>query len=162
MNFAFSSNNNIWARFYEFLWWPFWIWLGYFYYDRLIGILRLSFLTAILNCYFRLRTSGWNFISPHWAFAILNRYIFVCLMESHSGCTVHTLTCLSVDLCCITIRDASPTLKQHWFNVLRLKRIATVILFVAFERFQLSIRNTQYWFKTGPPSATLAQNWNIR
>ena len=139
MNFDFSSNNNIWARFYEFLWRPFWIWLGYFYYDRLIGILR--------------------FWSP---LSFLNRYIFVCLMESHSGCTVHTLTCLSVDLCCITIRDASPALKQHWFNVLRLKRIATVFLFVAFERFQLSIPNTQYWFNTGPPSATPAQNWNIR
>ena len=33
---------------------------------------------------------------------------------------------------------------------LRLKRIATVILFVEFERFQLSIPNTQYWFNTGP------------
>ena len=50
MNCDFSSNNNIWARFYEFLWWPFWIWLGYFYYDRLIDISRLSFLAAILNC----------------------------------------------------------------------------------------------------------------
>ena len=32
------------------------------------------------------------------SFSSLNRYIFVCQMESHSGCTVHTLTCLSVDL----------------------------------------------------------------
>ena len=43
MNCDFSSNNNIWARFYEFLWRPFRILLGYFYYDRLIGISRMSF-----------------------------------------------------------------------------------------------------------------------
>ena len=61
MNCDFSSNNNICARFYEFFWRPFWIWLGYFYYDRLIGISRLSFLAAILNCNFRLLTSGCKF-----------------------------------------------------------------------------------------------------
>ena len=49
MNCDFSSNNNIWARFYEFLWRPFRILLGYFYYDKLIEISRMSFLTAILN-----------------------------------------------------------------------------------------------------------------
>ena len=63
--------------------------------------------------------------------------------------------------CCITIRDASPTLKQHWFNVLCLNRIATVILIVSFKRFHLSIPNTQYWLDTDPLSATLARNWNI-
>ena len=36
-----------------------------------------------------------NFRSSHRAFAVLNRYIFVCQMESHSVCTVHTLTSLS-------------------------------------------------------------------
>ena len=47
MNCEFSSNNNIWARFYEFLWRPFWIWLGYFSYDRLIGISEV--LTELLH-----------------------------------------------------------------------------------------------------------------
>ena len=42
-NCDFSSNNNILARFYEFLWRQFWILLGYFYYDRLIGISREFF-----------------------------------------------------------------------------------------------------------------------
>ena len=32
------------------------------------------------------------------SFCSLNGYIFVCQMESHSGCTLHTLTCLSVDV----------------------------------------------------------------
>ena len=70
MDCDFSSNNNIWARFYEFLWRSFWISLGYFYYDRLIGISRMSFLAAILNWNFRFLT---NFRSPHWAFALLKR-----------------------------------------------------------------------------------------
>ena len=87
-----------------------------------------------------------NFRSPHWAFA--------CQMESHSECPVHTLTSMLTS-CCIIIFDASPTWKQHGFNIyLCLNRIATVIL-----RFQLSIPNTQYWFNTN--SATLARNWNI-
>ena len=43
MNCDFSSNNNIWARFYEFLWQPFSILMGYFYYDRLIKISRMRF-----------------------------------------------------------------------------------------------------------------------
>ena len=54
------------------------------------------------------------------------------------------------------IRDASPILKQHLLNVLCLNRIASVIL-----KLQLSIPNTQYWFNTGPLTATLAQNWKI-
>ena len=110
-----------------------------------------SFLAAILNWNFRLQTS--NFRSPHWAFALVNRYIFVCRMESHSECPVHTLTCLFVALYCITIPDVSPKSKQHCFNFLCLNRIATVIF-----RFQLFIPNTQYWFNTGPLSATLARN----
>ena len=54
MNCDFSSNNNFWARF---LWWPFWILLGYFYYDRLIGMSRISFLAAILSWNFRFQIS---------------------------------------------------------------------------------------------------------
>ena len=57
MNCDFPSNNNIWARFYEFLWRPFRILLGYFYYDISIGISRMRFLAAILNWNFRLRIS---------------------------------------------------------------------------------------------------------
>ena len=70
-----------------------------------------QFLTGILD--FGLQTL--NFRSPHLAFALLNRYIyiFVCQMESHSGCLVHKLTCLSVDLMFYHYRDTSPTLKQH-------------------------------------------------
>ena len=90
MNCDFSSNNDIWARFYEFLWPPFRILLGYFYYDRLIRISRMSFLASILNWNFRLRTS--NFRSPHGAFALLNIYIFVSQMQSHSEYPEHTLT----------------------------------------------------------------------
>ena len=56
----FSSNNNIWARFNEFLWRPFRILLGYFFYDRLIEISRISFLAVILNWNFRLRTSNFS------------------------------------------------------------------------------------------------------
>ena len=95
MNCDFSSNDNIWARFYEFLWRPFWIVLGVCYCDKLIGISRMNFLAAILNWNFRLQTA--NFRSPHWAF-VLNRSIFVCQMESHSEFVEHILTCLSVDL----------------------------------------------------------------
>ena len=50
-------------HFYEYLWWSFLILLGYFHYDRLIGISRMSFLAAILNWNLRFRTS--NFRSPH-------------------------------------------------------------------------------------------------
>ena len=35
----------------------------------------------------------------------------------HSEGPVNTLTCLSVKLCCITVCDAGPTLKQHWVDV---------------------------------------------
>ena len=59
-NCDFSSSNNIWARFYEFLWRPLKILLGYFYYDRLIGISCMSFLVAILNWNFRLQTSDFR------------------------------------------------------------------------------------------------------
>ena len=61
-NCDFSRNNNIWPRFNEFLWQPFGILLGYFYYDRLIGISLMSFLAAILNWNFRIQTS--NFRNP--------------------------------------------------------------------------------------------------
>ena len=61
MNCDFSSNNNIWARFSEFLWRPFQILLGYFYHNRFIGILRRRFLAAILNCNFRLLTLDFKF-----------------------------------------------------------------------------------------------------
>ena len=142
INCDFSSNNNIWAWFYEFLWLSFWILLGYFHYDRLIGISRTSFLAAILNWNFRLQTL--NFRSPHWAYALLNRYIFVFQMESHSVCPVHTSTCVSVDLMLYHYPRRQPNKKKHWFNVLCLYRIATVILIKAFQRFQPSIPNTQY------------------
>ena len=56
----------------------------------------MSFLAAIHFLDFGLQSL--NFISPHRAFALLNRYIFVCQKESHSECPVHTLTCISVDL----------------------------------------------------------------
>ena len=136
MNCDFSSNNNIWARF---LWWPFWIWLGYLYYDRLIGISRMSFLAAICN--FRLRISGSNFRSPSWAFAV---YIF-CQMESHSGCTIHTLTCLCrFNVVSLSATLAQHWLKQHWFNVLCLKRIATVIRKVSTVHTKYTIL-VQYW-----------------
>ena len=55
-------------------------------------------------------------------------------------------------------QDVGCALIQHCFKVLCLNKIATVILIVAFKRFQLSIPNTQYWFNTGPLSGTLAQN----
>ena len=55
-----SSNNNIWARFYESSWWPFWILLDNFYHDRLIGISHMSFLAAILKWNFRLQTSDFR------------------------------------------------------------------------------------------------------
>ena len=103
MNCDFSSNINNWARFYEFLWWPFWIWLGYFIMTDLLAFRVRVFVSlselCLLTSDFRLQISGPQISqSPHWAFVVLNRYIFVCQMESHSGCTVHTLTCLSVDL----------------------------------------------------------------
>ena len=63
---------------------------GHFEFGLVIFI--MSFLAAILNCNFRLRISGSNFRSPSWAFAVSHRYIFVCQMESHPGCTVHTFT----------------------------------------------------------------------
>ena len=60
-NCDFSSNKIIWARFYEFLWRPFWILLGYFYHDRLTGISHMCFLAAILNWNTRLQTSDFRF-----------------------------------------------------------------------------------------------------
>ena len=119
MNCDFSSNKNIWARFYEFLWWPFWILLGNFYYDRLIGISRLSCLAAILNCNFRLRTSGCKFQKSPPSFCSY-KLIYICLSNGIAF-RVHS-THIDLSLC-ITIRNASPTLKQHWFNVLRLKKL---------------------------------------
>ena len=61
-----------------------------------IIILLFSSEAIIMNWNFGLRTS--NFRSPHRAFALLNIYIFVCQMESHSEYPKHTLTCLSADL----------------------------------------------------------------
>ena len=46
------------------------------------------------NSEFRLQVS--EIRSPHWAFALLYRYIFVCKMEIHSEGQVNTWTCLSV------------------------------------------------------------------
>ena len=69
MNCDFSSNNNILARF---LWWPFWILLVYFYYNRLafrVWVFWQPFWTVILD--FGLQTA--NFRRPHWAFAVLNK-----------------------------------------------------------------------------------------
>ena len=56
-NCDFSSNNNIWAMFYDILAAIF-NFVGSFYYDKLIVISRTSFLAAILNCNFRLQTSN--------------------------------------------------------------------------------------------------------
>ena len=90
-NCDFSSNNYVWTRFYDFLsaivnfvglillwkidwnlvhgfcWQPFWI-----------GILDFRLKSSD----FRLRISEIG--SPHWAFVLLYRYIFVCEMEKHS------------------------------------------------------------------------------
>ena len=56
-NCDFSSNKIIWARFYEFLWRPFWILLVYFYHEKLTGVSDMCFLAAILNWNTRLQTS---------------------------------------------------------------------------------------------------------
>ena len=53
MNCDCSSNNNV--GFMRFLTAIF-ILLGYFYYDRLIGILLMGFLAVILNLNIRLKT----------------------------------------------------------------------------------------------------------
>ena len=117
MNCDFSSNNNIWARFYEFLWWPYWIWLGYFYYDRLIGISRKSFLEAILNCVisdFRLQIS----VVPTELLQfqiLLDIYLFVKCNRIQGAQYTYWFVSLLI-WCYIIIRDASPTLKQHWFK----------------------------------------------
>ena len=150
MNCDFSSNNNIWACFMSFC-------VGHFKFCWVIFIMTdwWKFCVLVLwQPFWTVTEQTSNFRSPHWDFALLNRYIFVYQIESHSECQyTHRLVSL-LTYCCITIRDASPTLKQHWFNVLCLNRIATVILIVAFKRFQLCIPNTQYWFNTGPLSDT--------
>ena len=67
--------------------------LGYFYYDRLIRIL-LSFLGSHFKLEFFTSEFGpqiSDIISPHRAFVLLNRYIFVCQMEAHSEGSVNTL-----------------------------------------------------------------------
>ena len=98
MNCDFSSNNNIWASFYEFLWRPFSILLVYFYYDRLIGISRMSFLAAILNCNFRLQTSDHKFQKSPLNFFTF-KYIYICLSNGIAF-RVHSthIDFLSVDL----------------------------------------------------------------
>ena len=102
-----------------------------------------------------------NYRSPHWAFAVLNRYIFVCQMESYSGCTVHTLTCLSVDLMFYHNPRRSPNIKTTLIQRLVFKKNCNCYFICSIWKVSMSLPNTQYWFNTGPPSATLARNWNI-
>ena len=93
--------------------------VGLFSYDRLIGILTIVFLAAILIGIldFRFRTSAFKFQRsevPHWAFALLKRYIYLlgkwnCIQRVQN---THWIVSLST-WCCITVCDASPTLKQH-------------------------------------------------
>ena len=52
--------------------------LVYFYYDRLIGIFLMGFLTAILNCNSRLRTSDFKFQKSLLSFCTF-KYIYICL-----------------------------------------------------------------------------------
>ena len=72
-----------------------------------VWIFWQPFWTIILD--FGLQAA--NFRSPYWAFAVLSRYIFVCQMESHSGCKVHTLTFLSVDLMLYPYPRRQPNIK---------------------------------------------------
>ena len=58
----------------------------------------MSFFAAILNCNFRLQTSDFRFQISEVPTALVDRYIFVCQMESHSEYPVHTLTYISDDL----------------------------------------------------------------
>ena len=68
-----------------------------------------------------------NFRSPHWAFVVLDRYIYLFVKWNRIQGSQYTHWLVSLLIwCCITIRDARPTLKQHWFNALCLKRIETV------------------------------------
>ena len=143
MNCDFSSINNIWARFYflcfcglhfEFVWVIFFMtdWLEF-----RLWVFWQPFWTGILYFGFRLQISE----VPDWAFALLNSLDINLLVKWNriqSAQYTYWLVSLLTQ-CCITIRDDSPTFNQHWFNVLCLNRIATVILIVAFKRFQLSI-----------------------
>ena len=103
MNFDFSSNNNIWARFYQLLWPPFRILLGYFNHERSIRISRVSFLAAIVNWNFKLRTTDFKFQKSPWSFWTF-QYIYICLSNGIAFRAPRTHI------------DASPTLKQHWLN----------------------------------------------
>ena len=82
--------------------------------------------------------------------------MFFCQIKSHLECqSTHCLVSLLYQGC-ITIRNASPTLKQHCFNCLCLNK--TDIFIVALKTFQLSIPNTQYWYTSGPLFLTLARH----
>ena len=81
--------------------------LGYLYYERLIGISRTSFLAAILNCNFRLQTPDFRLqiseVPTELLHLQINMYLFVKWNRIQSAST-------HIDL---SLRDASPRLKQH-------------------------------------------------
>ena len=95
-------------------WQPFWT-----------GILDFGFQD------FKLQKSPLSFCT----FKYIYIYLFVKWNRIQSAQYTHLLVSL-LTLCCITIRDASPTSKQRWFNVLCVTRVATVILIVTFKRFK--------------------------
>ena len=89
-NCYFSSNTNVWTKFCDFFG-------DHFKFCWVIFIMTdwLEFCLWFFWQPFWIRHQISN-RSPHWAFVLLNRYIFVCQMQSYSECPVQT--CLSVDL----------------------------------------------------------------
>ena len=92
-----------------------------------------------------------NFRSPHWAFAVLNIYniIFVCQMESQSGCTVHTVTCLSVDLMLYQYPRRQPNIKTTLIPRFALKKYCNCYFICSIWKVStVYTKNTilvQYW-----------------
>ena len=89
-NCDFSSNNNIWTRFF----------VGHLLgYDRLIVILFMGYFAAILKWNFRFKTSKFRLQISEGPAELLYFYIdinFFCEMETQSEGPVNTLTCLPV------------------------------------------------------------------
>ena len=112
MSYDYSSNNNVVWLFRR----SFWVLLGFFYYDGLIGILLLffgqPFWTGILD--FRLQILEIRLKSP-LSFCTF-KYTYICFSNENTfrgPQSTHWLVSLSAE-CHITVCDAGSTLKQHW------------------------------------------------
>ena len=111
-NCDFSSKNNVWTRFYEFLSRPFWILLAYFHYDRLFGILFLGFFSSHSDLDFRLQNSDFKLhqsdVPTELLYFYIDIYLFVKLKHIQRAST-H----IDLSLCWLNVVSLSAMPAQH-------------------------------------------------